>query len=584
VRFRTVARAILSLALAAVSTQAATVFKETGGVIVIEAEHFNARTSNADGGHWAVIPGEPLPAGTPHMANARNGAYVRSLPDSAGGGVNHNVAGDALDTPPFIDYSVVITTVGNYKFYMRWGGYDGSSDSIYAQIVELNTDPALQWYRFAKAIPTDFNDPGAGWDNGGAVNDITAGGAEISANWNITTPGTYTIRITQREDGSSLDTIVLQLASNPDPGTPGPAESDLQEGFIISSGPANTLANPPATATLNVVAKVGVGGGPITYQWQSKAPGAASFVNISGATGASYTTGATTEAMSGTQYRALATSGGTTLTSSAGTLITDSTPPALLHAFSGPNTNTLTLTFSEPLLVASVGTLGNYTFTGGLTASAAVLGSDNKSIIITTSGQTPNTDYSVTVTGVKDTAGNSVASTTAPFKGPVYVEGSLLARKFEGITGTAVNDLINNANYPDVPTSVSFWPDFGITTYPGTGDTLGDNYGMEVTGFIVPTTTATYEFYIRSDDASRLLLSTNDSPAGARVISFQNGCCNNYTHNPGILSSQPIALEAGKLYYVRAYVKEGGGVTSYMWAGAIAWMMEISLFRQIQRP
>ena len=237
----------------------------------------------------------------------------------------------------------------------------------------------------------------------------------------------------------------------------------------------------------------------------------------------------------------------------------DSAPPTLLRAFSGPSATTLTITFSEILAAASVTNLTNYVFSGGLTATAATIGSDNKSVILTTSAQTPSDPYTVTVNGVTDVAGNAVLGTSSSFKGPVFVAGSLLARKFEGITGTAVNDLINNPSYPDVPNAFSFWPDFGITTYPGTGDTLGDNYGMEITGFIVPTTTADYEFYIRSDDASRLILSTNDSPAGARIIAFENGCCNQYTHNPGILSSEPIHLEAGKQYYVRAYVKEGGG-------------------------
>lgn len=555
---RIIPAALLTLALATIQARAATVFKEAGGVIVIEAEHYNARTANADGGIWRVIPTETsVPAGTPDMTNARDGAYVRSLPDSAGGGVNHNVAGDALNTPPFIDYSVVITTTGDYKLSMRWGGYDGSSDSIYASIVELKDTDPTQWYRYAKGIPTDFNDPAAGWDSSAAPNDITAGGAEIPAVWNIPTPGTYTIRITQREDGSSLDTICFQRTNLPDPGTPGPAESDLQTGFIISSQPPNKLALPPNTATFDVVAKVGDGGGAITYQWQSMAPGGTAFANIAGATSATYTTPATTEAQSGTKFRVLASNNGTTLTSFAGTLITDSTPPVLQHAYSGPSQTTLTITYNEALASSSTNTT-NFTFTGGLTVTSAVLGNGGKTLYLKTSAQTASTAYTVTVNGVKDLAGNGV-SASATFKGAVIVPNSLLARKYEGITGTAVANLTSDPKYPDGVTSVSFWPDFGITTFPGTGDTLGDNYGMEVTGFIVPTTTANYEFYIASDDASRLELSTDDSPANARVISFQNGCCNAYTHNPGILSSQPIALVANQRYYVRAYVKEGGG-------------------------
>lgn len=55
---------------------------------------------------------------------------------------------------------------------------------------------------------------------------------------------------------------------------------------------------------------------PLSYQWQTAAPGSTSFSNISGATSASFTTAATTLPMSGQQYRCRVTNSRGTATSS----------------------------------------------------------------------------------------------------------------------------------------------------------------------------------------------------------------------------------------------------------------------------
>src|SRR5262245_14905888 len=67
----------------------AATYKEANGVVVVEAEHFDARTTNSDGHHYEIIPDEigmpETPADT-GFANARGGKYIQSLPDSLGGG------------------------------------------------------------------------------------------------------------------------------------------------------------------------------------------------------------------------------------------------------------------------------------------------------------------------------------------------------------------------------------------------------------------------------------------------------------------------------------------------------------------
>ena len=71
------------LFLAAVATQAA-IYKESGGRVLIEAEHFDVRTANADTHIWQIMPdengapftaadlsGDPKVAGYPHSGDYR---------------------------------------------------------------------------------------------------------------------------------------------------------------------------------------------------------------------------------------------------------------------------------------------------------------------------------------------------------------------------------------------------------------------------------------------------------------------------------------------------------------------------------
>ena len=85
----------------------------------------------------------------------------------------------------------------------------------------------------------------------------------------------------------------------------------------ITSQPANVTVTAGQTATFTVAAS---GTATLTYQWSSAPSGSTTFTAINGATSASYTTGATSTAMSGTQYRCVATNSAGSATSNAATL------------------------------------------------------------------------------------------------------------------------------------------------------------------------------------------------------------------------------------------------------------------------
>ena len=93
----------------------------------------------------------------------------------------------------------------------------------------------------------------------------------------------------------------------------------------------------------------------------------------------------------------------------------------------------------------------------------------------------------------------------------------LLVREYRDIGGTQVGDLTGNAKYP---TGYDFQAVAGYFEWPQSGDintkpagNVRDNYGVTMEGYITPTETASYEFYLAADDHAELWLSTDSDPA-----------------------------------------------------------------------
>jgi len=108
-----------------------------------------------------------------------------------------------------------------------------------------------------------------------------------------------------------------------------------------------------------------------------------------------------------------------------------------------------------------------------------------------------------------------------------------------------------------------------LTTTPNSTGTLtsiqapvnnADNYGQRIKGYIIPTTTGTYNLYISSDDYGELWLSTNNLAANKTKIASVSGYTSSlqwtkYTSQ----KSTPVSLTAGLYYYFEALMKEGTG-------------------------
>ena len=306
-------------------------FIETNGIVVIEAEHFTGKVEGSDHPFVLVPDDAPFTAGGTNATflNARGGRFLQVQPDD-GNNKGNDVA--KVGTPPYLDYAVKITTVGEYQLYIRVIGWDGSSDSVYAEIFSNGQrlpPPNPGWYRYGgllpSVLPLDFaqlrNKPTDstpyGWTGYAAPEHVDGTDSDVPAVFTIDNPGTYTIRISQREDGTSMDALIFQLSSLDPPATPGPDESAL-EGFMILSDPVDVRTAPGATATFKVKAS---GPGTVTYAWQKAPANSTAFSPIPGASSESYTTGALAPGDLGSSYRVVVTAGGNALTSRAARVI-----------------------------------------------------------------------------------------------------------------------------------------------------------------------------------------------------------------------------------------------------------------------
>ncbi len=141
-----------------------------------------------------------------------------------------------------------------------------------------------------------------------------------------------------------------------------------------------------------------------------------------------------------------------------------------------------------------------------------------------------------------------------------------------GISGGAVSNLTSNVNYPWDPNSRFLEHSFeGPTNWTtGSSNSNLDYYGTRVRGYLHPVTTGTYYFYIASDDASELWLSTDSNSANAVKICQVSNWVNPYQWDGASeQTSSAKTLVAGQAYYIEAKHKEntGGDHIEVGWAG-----------------
>lgn len=179
------------------------------GVVTGEAENYHATAADTAGTFWQEIPTNAVvPAGVT-FENA-SGGLAMQVPNVVGS------SSVSIANGPSIDYYVQFAVPGTYRIYLRWDGYDASSDSLYAGI---STDAAfasiLDWFEDFNHTTSDFGQQG--WDGSGQSQVNVAAPAQNAMTITIPASGVYTLRVVAREDGVALDRFRIQLDSMPDP-------------------------------------------------------------------------------------------------------------------------------------------------------------------------------------------------------------------------------------------------------------------------------------------------------------------------------------------------------------------------------
>lgn len=108
---------------------------------------------------------------------------------------------------------------------------------------------------------------------------------------------------------------------------------------------------------------------------------------------------------------------------------------------------------------------------------------------------------------------NGAATWAIEYPGYIKVEN------FDNIAGDAVAGMLTAAKYTNnQPDSVTFLSSLYWSRNPA-----ADNYGSRISGFLTPSETAAYVFFVASDNDSSLYLSTDSTPANLKLIAADQG-------------------------------------------------------------
>jgi hypothetical protein len=241
--------------------------------------------------------------------------------------------------------------------------------------------------------------------------------------------------------------------------------------------------------------------------------------------------------------------------------------------------NPANYTFSPAVTINSMTLLGNT----ANDITAANLGADYREALIVTAGLTPGQKYTLTISGLKDQSETplNVPTATVPFLAPTLTTGVVNWDYYyvgtDDGSATLVNTLEADPNfYGAAPQTNSYFTAFdshqithGTLSDNSAFGALGDNYGDVVSGWITPTVSDTYTFFLDSDDLAQLELSSDATIANASEIAVTPQAGQGFLEPTnstvvsagglGFYTSAPIALTAGHSYFIETLHGQGGG-------------------------
>jgi|GEM_PF-3190123 len=147
--------------------------------------------------------------------------------------------------------------------------------------------------------------------------------------------------------------------------------------------------------------------------------------------------------------------------------------------------------------------------------------------------------------------------------------GSIARLVYDGVTGATTASLTNASIFPDQPTFREQLDDY-TPTAAGTlvrglqnKESSGANYGAYIRGYLEAPTTGDFTFFVASDDASELWLSTDTNPANRRKVAFETSFSTALFSGPRLdeRRSAAINLVRGQKYFLEVIHKQGTGTS-----------------------
>src|SRR5271155_3281632 len=290
--------------------------------------------------------------------------------------------------------------------------------------------------------------------NGAAISGATVTSYTTPATTTANSGSTFAVVVTNST--GSITSNAATLTVNPAPVAPS-----------ITTQPASVTVTAGQTATFTVVAS---GTAPLTYQWQLN--GAA----ISGATGTSYTTPATTTANSGSKYVVVVTNSTGSATSNAGTLTVNPAPVAPSIS-TQPASVTVTAGQTATFTVVASGTAPltyqwqqNGAAISGATASSyttpATTTADNGStfVVVVTNSAGNATSSAATLTVTPDTTPPTVSITSPASGATVSATITVNASASDNVAVANVQLQVDGANSGAADTSSPYNLSLNTTT------------------------------------------------------------------------------------------------------------------------
>ncbi len=353
---------------------------------------------------------------------------------------------------------------------------------------------------------------------------------------------------------------------------------------------APAVVTPPANVTNGIEAgtitiTAAVAGYPNTYEWfkdgqalDSTATNPDGTPHYQNLTSTNLVITQSTPADSGKYHLIITNPLGTQTTADATIAVSpDVSSPEVMYVGADGTNNRVRVVFDRPLSATSAGTASNYKISGGVNVTGVVLPttalvSTPTIVDLLTTGITAGKDYTLTVTGVQDTRQNQnvIGTNSTSFTALVVTNGLVELDFYGNIPGTDVGSLLSDSQYPDGVYTNLFLTNFSTSAITGGAlennpafGSLGNNYGVHIYGWITPSASGNYRFFIRSDDSSQLNLSTNSDAANVILIAHEDGCCHAFLEPDDATlagqTSDPIPLVANQSYFIEAFQKERGG-------------------------